>query len=99
MCYISGIFTVPMSGAWKVTFGLKSVTKSGEWNSVFLYLNGQPLQESLHHTYNSDSGTVTSTSGRGVTREANAGDTIELRTSVDGAYAYINFCAEYIAKL
>ena len=41
ICHISGIFTVPVSGAWRLTYSLESRVDSGESNWAFLYINGQ----------------------------------------------------------
>ena len=70
-----------------------------EVNVAWLYKNGYSLQGTEHYSASSD-GWVTSTGGRVVTLEANAGDTITLRTTrMDGDYVRIIFCAEYIAKM
>ena len=88
-----------MSGAWRVTFNMESRVESENYNISHLYLNGYKLEGTMHKTY-SKSGEVKSTSGRVVTIEASAGDTIELRTDPNqGSYYYINFCAEYITKI
>ena len=96
-CYISGIFTVPLSGAWTLTYSLQSVVDSGEKNLARLFLNGGLLgPETQHQTY-SESGEVISTSGRSVTLEAFSGDAIYLKpTRMDGQYWQIYYCAEYI---
>ncbi len=87
---------MPVSGSWRLSFSLRSYVQSGKENWAFLYLNGEALPESLHYTYSSSH----TTGGRVVTLEANAGDTITLRTTrMDGDYVRIIFCAEYIAKM
>ena len=95
---------MPVSGAWRLTYNMVSRLYSGEENIAFLYSSGYvrskwPLEwKTEHYTYSS-SGDVLSTSGRVITMEARAGDTITLRTSrLDGYYTDINFCAEYIPK-
>jgi len=95
----TGIFTVPVSGAWRLTYSLESRVESGDYNICYLYLNGDRLDETEHETY-SGSGVVWSTSGRVVTVEASAGDKIEIRTiRIDGNYYRILYCAEYIPKM
>ena len=99
ICHISGIFTVPVSGTWRVTYSLYSRVNSGDINSAYLYTNGDQVAESQHWT-NSETGEVWSTGGREVTREFSQGDKIDLRTtSMDGEYWRINFCAEYVPKM
>ena len=88
-----------MSGAWRVTFSLWSLTHSGQSNTAWLHLNGQALEETYHRTYSS-TGSVYATGGREVTLEASAGETLELRaTYMSGFYFQIIYCAEYIPKI
>jgi len=95
----TGMFTVPLSGVWRVTFSMESAVESEDRNIAYLFLNGHMLDETRHYTI-STSGRVSSTSGLVVTLEASAGDTISLRTTVlDGWYNYINFCVEYLPKM
>ena len=91
--HLSGIFTVPVSGSWRVVYSMRSHVQNGKENWAFLYLNGEALPESLYYTYSSSH----TTGGRVLTLEANAGDTITLR--MDGDYVRIIFCAEYIARM
>ena len=100
ICYISGIFTVPVSGAWRLTYSMESKLDSGEENLCHLYINGDKLWATQHSTYNSMTGTVESTSGRVWTLEASAGDKIEIGTDkMDRVYYKILFCAEFIPKM
>jgi len=95
----TGIFTVPVSGAWRLSYNMESRVPGGpgEWNTAYLYLNDQQLPETDHY---SQSGAVSSTGGRVVTLEASAGDEIEIRTtSMDGSYGQILYCAEFIPKM
>ena len=99
ICHFSGIFTVPVSGAWRLTYSVASLVNSGETNYCYLYLNGDLLTETKHWTY-SETGQVMSTGGRVVTVEASAGDKIEVRAyEMDGYYYQILYCAEYIPKM
>ena len=94
---ISGIFTVPVSGAWRVSFSMQSQVQSKEANHAFLYLNGDQLPESKHDTYSSSS--LVTTSGREVILEARKGDSIKLKMKRGWGYnGYwdTSFCAEYI---
>ena len=98
ICHISGIFTVPVSGTWRVTYSLESWVEIGESNSVWLYLNGRMLPESNHVT-SSSSGIVASVGGRVVTLEASAGDSITLMTSqVERVYFRVYFCVELVSS-
>ena len=85
-----------MSGDWRVSYSLMSKLDSG-YNFCFLYLNGQQQWATRHQTY-STGAMVQSTGGRVVTLEANAGDTISLRsTGMYGDYFFIHFCVEYVS--
>ena len=99
ICHISGIFTVPVSGTWRMTLNMYSRVDSGDYNYSYLYRNGQELYETFHDTF-SGSGEVRSTGGRMVTLEASAGDQLAIvATKMDGSYWYIMYCAEYIPKM
>ena len=80
ICNVSGIFTVPLSGAWRLSFSIHSVVGTGDTNSAYLYINDYWLEDSKHQTYSS-SHTVQSTGGREVTLDASAGDKIEVRST------------------
>ena len=88
-----------MSGAWRVTFSLWSLTHSGQSNTAWLHLNGQAMEETYYRTYSS-SGSVYTTGGRELIMEAREGETIELRaTYMSGFYFQVIYCAEYISKM
>ena len=90
---------MPVSGAWRLTYSLRSSVDSGDGNFAYLYINGNQLSETLHETY-SESGGVSSTGGREVTLEAIAGDKIEIKATImEGIYRRILYCAEYIPKM
>ena len=97
--YISGIFTVPVSGVWRISFSLTSNVHSGQQNYAFLYFNGDQLDETEHHI-GTEVGDVDSTGGRVIILEASAGDSINLRaTLVQRELWRINFCAEFIPRI
>ena len=99
ICDISGIFTVPVSGTWKMSYSLRSEVNSDEDNYCKIYINGNMLWETDYYTY-SETGRVSSSGGRVVTMEASAGDKIEIRADrMDGFLYYILYCAEYIPKM
>ena len=95
---------MPVSGAWRISYSLQSSYRGvalirDEVNVAWLYKNGYSLQGTEHYSASSD-GWVTSTGGRVVTLEANAGDRIDLRaTRMDGNFWDILFCAEFIPKM
>ena len=99
--HIIGIFIVPISGLWRVSYSLySSVTSpsdSGVGNSVFLYHNNARVPETLHLTYSAN-GTMGSTGGRELIAKASAGDSIYLKTTDmngDGFYQ-IKTCFEIV---
>ena len=78
---------------------MESQVYSGDYNRGYLFINGLALPETEHWTY-SASDWMYSTGGRVVTLEVSAGDEIEIRiTEMDGSYAYILYCAEFIPKM
>ena len=90
---------MPVSGAWRLTYSLRSLVDSEEQNISYLYINGEELTETIHGTY-IQTGQVISTGGPVVTVEASAGDQIEIRTTrMEGSYFRILYCAEYIPKM
>ena len=100
-CHITGIFTVPVSGVWRVRFSLYSYLDSSQVHESYLYLNDGQLGETLHSTY-SQNGLAASTSGREWTMEASVGDAITLRATRmdaggDSGYYRMNFCVEFIS--
>ena len=100
MSHFSGIFTLPVSGTWRISYFLGSYVDSGKFNSAWLFFhgNGNSLDESSHYTESvNGGGTVSSTGGRVVNLEASAGDRIYIRANTMGGHYYdIYFCAEFI---
>ena len=72
---------MPLSGALRVTYSMRSQAPYAKANWAYLYLNGERLgTDTVHYTYyNNGPGLVDVTGGRLVTLEASAGDHIELR--------------------
>ena len=70
-----------MSGTWTVSYSLESATDPDDFNLAYLYLNGEQLSWSPIWI-NSASGFFEATRGRTVFLQAQAGDTISLRTTV-----------------
>ena len=94
--HILGIFTVPVSGTWRVRFNVQSMMNSNEEKLLWVYLNSEAVSESLHKSYNSNAGQVTYTGGREIVLDASEGDTISLRTTtMQGIFWEISMCLEY----
>ena len=92
------MFTAPRAGVYLVTFSYESINDPGEETAVFLHLNGERLEETLHYTYynSGGSGRVISTGGRAVYQRLGAGDTLTLQTGLGtGGMGYIMFCIEF----
>ena len=79
---------------------MQSVITSGDnYNFAWFLINGNPVLESNHATSIND-GYMQSTSGRVVTREASAEAEIAVSSPrMDGSYANIIYCAEFIPKM
>ena len=84
-----------MSGTWTVSFSFMSQTDSGDFNLAYVYHNEDQISGSGIWT-NSASGFVESTGGRVVFIQAEAGDTITARTTVQNYRTFDIFtCIEY----
>ena len=90
---------MPISGAWRVSFSLRSFVDSREGNYAYITVNGEQVTESFHSTY-SDSGKVGSTGGREVTLEVSAGDSITLETTtMEGSFYDVLTCFNFIPTM
>ena len=79
----TGDFTVGkrLSGVWAVTYSIKSLQNSGEYNQVWLTINGEQRVESGQRTYyGGPAGSVGSLGSRSLYLRLEAGDTVSLRT-------------------
>ena len=82
-----------------MSFSLSSFVESGVSNIAYIFVNGEQVFESKHFTY-SESGWVSSTGGREVFLEANAGDSITLRTTGMGGYfQYVMTCIDFVPPM
>ena len=92
----TGVFTVGQgyAGTWEISFSFVSEANSGEINRAWLYLNGEPIEESYHYTgYYSSEGIIASLGSRSLYMRLESGDTISLRTGVLGyGLEYISLC-------
>ena len=90
-----GVFTVPVTGVWRIFFSLKSGVNTGQENFVSLYHNQEKIEESRHASY-SQFYWVASTGGRELIMKAEQGDTVFLGTEkLDNGYYGIITCFEF----
>ena len=91
-----GVFTVPVTGVWRVSFSLISQVKKQQ-NQVYLYHNQQRIEETLHYTH-SEYYKVLSTGGRELITRAEQGDTFHLGTATMDYWFYnIITCFEFVS--
>ena len=91
------MFTVPVTGVWRVSFSLRSRVNTGEVNDVYIYHNQQRIEETEHRTY-SQSKWVYSTGGRELVTKAAWGDTFHLGTfGMGGTFEKIITCFEFVS--
>ena len=85
----TGVFTVGhgFSGVWEVTYSIRSDQHNGENNDAWISINGEQIEESIHHTsYGGSEGYVFSLGSRSLYMRLESGDTISLRTGEVGQY-------------
>lgn len=93
----SGVFIVPVTGVWRVSFSLRSALNTGQWNQVYIYHNQQKIEETLHDTYSEDYGVI-SAGGRELITRAERGDTFHLGTArMDDGFYNIITCLEFVS--
>ena len=91
------MFTVPVTGVWRVSFSLQSGVNTGKHNNVYIYHNQQQIVETQHWTY-SEYYMVTSTGGRELVTKAAWGDTFHLGTfGMGGTFEKIITCFEFVS--
>jgi len=94
---LSGVFTVPVTGVWRVSFSLHSNVDTGQYNDVYIYHNQQKIQETWHLTH-SEYYKVISTGGRELITRAEQGDTFHLGTeTIDDGIYFITTCFEFVS--
>ena len=95
---ILGIFTVPVSGAWRVKYRLTSEVDSSEQNWATIYINNGGVIEATHHALGKN-GRVRSNVHGGFTLQFREGDSITLRaTYVTGVFWGASFCVDFTTK-
>ena len=94
---IPGVFTVPVTGVWRVSFSLQSDVNNGQYNHVYIYHNQQMIQATQHRTYSKDA-RMYSTGGRELITRAEQGDTFHLGTmKMDYIFYEIITCFEFVS--
>ena len=93
----SGVFTVPVTGVWRVSFSLWSQLNTDQWNSVFIYHNQEKIRETEHNTY-SKRYKAASTGGRELITRAERGDTFHLHAvTMKGNFYKLITCFEFVS--
>jgi len=93
----TGVFTVGhgFSGVYSVTYCIDSRQYSGTPdNYAWIYLNGVRIEESVHNTYNYNSGNVGSLGSRTLHMRLEEGDQVTLRTGEINRLYSITVCFE-----
>ena len=94
---LHGVFTVPVTGVWRVSFSLESSVTTLEVNIVYIYHNQQRLDETKHYTH-SEYYVMQSTGGRELITRAERGDTFHLGTTRMEQYLdNIITCFEFVS--
>ena len=96
----TGVFTVPLdhgfSGVWALTYSFSSWQYSEQSNQAWIFINGEQISESEHHTYNGDMAGDDSLGSRTLYMRLEAGDAITLRTGPIEYLSLINLCFELV---
>ena len=97
---ISGIFTVPATGTWRVNYSIFSKYCRFNYNTVYLYYQAQNVEEMQYWTV-ADTNCGFSTGGRESFFNAKKEQTFYLYTPSSGAVQQggltdIMFCFEYV---
>ena len=91
------MFTVPVTGVWRVAFSLQSGVGPEKENIVYIYHNKQQIEEARHATW-SQHQVATSTGGRELFTRADQGDTFHLGTgTMDFYFLKIIACFEFVS--
>ena len=70
------MFTVPVTGVWRVSYTLRSYVDTGKYIHVYLYHNWKVITETQYHAFSDEE--VRSTGGRELFTRASKGDTFHL---------------------
>ena len=93
---LPGVFTVPVTGVWRVSFSLVSQTDDKHDNYIFIFHNQQKIEETVLHTFSNQY--VYSTGGRELITRAERGDIFHLGTEkMDDEFYKIITCFEFVS--
>ena len=92
----TGVFIVPFSGVWAITYSFTSWQYSGQSNHAWIFVNGKQISESEHYTFNGDMAGDDSLGSRTLYMRLQAGDAITLRTGTIEHLSLINLCFELV---
>ena len=91
------MFTVPLTGVWRISFSLISQVGTRQENNVFIYKNQQRIGETQLGTY-SEYKEVWFTAGRELITRAERGETFLLGTGrMWRSFWRINTCFEFVS--
>merc|ERR1712210_365635 len=87
----TGVFTTVTSGYYIVTFSASVAVEPGEYTWMYLYHNGVRVEESLFETWmqvGSSGDYIEDQGSRTVILHLLAGDTLDLRTTINSGYVF-----------
>ena len=91
------MFTVPVTGVWRISFTLRSVVLTGQYNSVYMFHNDKRIVATQHDS-TSETGKASFTGGRELITRAEQGDTFHLGTGrMDNEFWRIITCFEFVS--
>ena len=91
----TGVFTAGYNGVWTITYSTHSEQAGGDANSVYLFLNDNKIEESVHYTYNSGGPGYFQTLGsRTLHIRLETGDVVTLKTGRLEDIGGITLCFE-----
>jgi len=93
----TGVWTTNVPGLYEITWSLRNELTGDDDNWIYLYRNGQTIEESIHGSYigqtTSSERVIAEQGGRTMLLHLAAGDTLTLRTGGFQGYAFnIHFC-------
>merc|ERR1712083_1123663 len=99
----SGVWTAQETGLYQISWSLRNWLQGDDDNVIFLYRNGEGIDESLHRSFignpASSSQTISEQGGRTMLLRLDAADTLSLRTYnlFEGTAHDIQFCVNLLA--
>ena len=93
-----GVFRVPVTGVWRISFSVETKVTYNDKNEVYIYHNQRKKDETRHYTYISHYHGVRYTGGRELFTRAKQGDTFHLGTQkADNGVHRIIACFEFVS--